>query len=241
MGLLTIAILASCALEAKLTMAASKSSRTRTSKPTPVRSSPTHGTAAPVRTSSATQRSRSATVSRAAAASSPQDASTTRNRTALAPTWLQWATFLLSLIALAAAIYLTYQHYTQGKSFLGCSGKGFINCELVTTSAQSHFLGIPVALLGLLFYVFLVPVMSPWAWRLTGPSLVARWLPKVRLAAICVGICMVLYLLYAELFMIRNICLYCTSVHIVTFLLFVLVLLAAGMWGLNPNREDYDF
>jgi uncharacterized membrane protein len=146
---------------------------------------------------------------------------------------------VLAVIALAASSYLTYQHYTAGKSFYGCAGKGAINCELVTTSAQSHFLGIPVALLGLLFYVFLVPVMSPWAWRLSGPSLLARRLPIVRVAALCAGICMVLYLLYAELFQIRAICLYCTSVHIATFLLFVLTLLAAGMWGLNPNRTDF--
>jgi uncharacterized membrane protein len=226
-------------LEAKLTMAASKSSRTRTSKPAPVRSSPTHPTATPVRVSGATQRNRTVAASRPAGAEPQQDAGGARNRNALAPTWLQWTTFVLAIIALAAAAYLTYQHYTQGKSFLGCSGKGFINCEAVTTSAESHLLGIPVALLGLLFYIFLVPVMSPWGWRLTGSSLVARWLPTVRLVSICVGICMVIYLLYAELFMIRNICLYCTSVHIMTFLLFVFTVLAAGMWGLNPNREDY--
>ena len=228
-------------MEAKRTMATSKSSRTRTSKSAPVRSSPTHQTATPVRTTTATKRERTIASSRPAAAQTQEETSPERNRNALAPSWLQWATFALSLLALAAATYLTYQHYTQGKSFFGCADKGFINCEAVTTSAQSYLLGIPVAVLGLLFYVFLVPAMSPWAWRLTGPSLVARWLPKVRLAAICVGICMVLYLLYAELFMIRNICLYCTSVHIITFLLFMLVLLAAGMWGLNPNREDYDF
>jgi uncharacterized membrane protein len=163
----------------------------------------------------------------------------------IAPTWLQWTTFVLSIIALAASAYLTYQHFTAGKSFFGCADHGFINCDAVTTSAQSHFLGMPVALLGLLFYVFMVIVLSPWAWRLANSAssprmvLVARWLPTVRLAAICVGICMVLYLLYAELFMIRNICLYCTSVHIVTFLLFLSVLFAAGMWGLNPYREDY--
>jgi uncharacterized membrane protein len=223
-------------LEAKLTMAASKSSRTRNRKPAPVRSSPTHPTAAPVRTSDATQRSRTATASKSATAAQPQEAP--QSRTTLAPTWLQWTTFVLAIIALAAASYLTYQHYSEAKSFAGCSDKGFVNCEAVTTSAQSHLFGIPVALLGLLFYVFMVPVLSPWAWRLTGQSLVARWLPIVRLGAVCVGICMVLYLLYAELFMIRSICLYCTSVHIVTFLLFVLILLAAGMWGLNPNRVD---
>jgi uncharacterized membrane protein len=218
-------------------MAASKSSRTRTSKPAPVRSSPTHQTAVPVRVSSTTKRNGRASAANPADRP-PAEVTVARNRTALAPTWLQWTTFVLTLIALAAASYLTFQHFTEGKSFFGCADKGFINCEAVTTSAQSYFLGIPVAVLGLLFYVFLVPVMSPWAWRLTGQSLVARWLPAVRLAAVCVGMCMVLYLLYAELFMIRNLCLYCTSVHVVTFLLFLLTLFAFGMWGLNPNRQD---
>jgi uncharacterized membrane protein len=221
-------------MEAKLTMAASKSSRTRTSKPALVRSSPTHPKATPPRVSGTTQRTRPAASTRG-----QDDTPTEPNRTALAPTWLQWTTFVLAIVALLAASYLTYQHYTQGKSFFGCADKGFVNCEAVTTSPQSRLFGIPVALLGLLFYVFMVPVMSPWAWRLTGQSLVARWLPIVRLAAICVGICMVLYLLYAELFMIRSICLYCTTVHIMTFLLFLLTMFAAGMWGLNPNREDF--
>jgi uncharacterized membrane protein len=37
------------------------------------------------------------------------------------------------------------------------------------------------------------------------------------------GMGMVFYLLYAELFSIKAICLWCTAVHVVTFLLFVLV------------------
>ncbi len=44
-----------------------------------------------------------------------------------------------------------------------------------------------------------------------------------------------LYLLYAELFQIGSICLYCTSVHVITFLLFVLTGLAAAIWGLAPR------
>ena len=44
------------------------------------------------------------------------------------------------------------------------------------------------------------------------------------LVLIVVGIGFVLYLLYAELVQIGNICLFCTGVHITTFLLFVLIL-----------------
>ena len=49
------------------------------------------------------------------------------------------------------------------------------------------------------------------------------------------GIGFVLCLLYAELFTIGAICLYCTSVHVITFALFVLTMIAAAAWGLKPG------
>ena len=52
-------------------------------------------------------------------------------------------------------------------------------------------------------------------------QLAQRW---IRLASVVVGIGFVLYLLFVELIQLGNICLYCTGVHIATFLLFVLIL-----------------
>ena len=45
----------------------------------------------------------------------------------------------------------------------------------------------------------------------------------------------VLYLIYAELLTIGSICLYCTSVHAITFALFVLTAIATAAWGLKPG------
>jgi uncharacterized membrane protein len=50
-----------------------------------------------------------------------------------------------------------------------------------------------------------------------------------------VGIGMVIYLIYAEFIIIGSICLYCTSVHIITFLLFVLTVFGVAAWGLKPG------
>jgi uncharacterized membrane protein len=44
-----------------------------------------------------------------------------------------------------------------------------------------------------------------------------------RFAIAVVSMCFVLWLLYAELIIIDNICLYCTAVHIVTFALLVVL------------------
>ena len=144
--------------------------------------------------------------------------------------WLRWATFGLAILGLAASAYLTYTHFTDS-ALAGCTEtSGAVNCGKVTTSPQSILFGIPVAVLGLAFYVFLVAIMSPFAWRSR-----RREIALVRILSLVVGIGLVLYLLYAELFQIDAICLYCTSVHIITFLLFVLTGLAAAIWGLPPR------
>jgi uncharacterized membrane protein len=76
-------------------------------------------------------------------------------------------------------------------------------------------------------------MMSPWVWRST-----RREVAWARLGSLVVGIGFVLYLVYAELFEIDNICLYCTSVHVITFLLFVLTVLAVAVWGIPPKRQQ---
>ena len=94
----------------------------------------------------------------------------------------------------------------------------------MTTSSESIIFGIfPVAVLGLAFYVFMVAINSPWAWRSELPAI--RW---ARLGGVITGIAFVLYLVYAELIEIGKICEYCTAVHIITFALFVLIIFDAS-------------
>ena len=144
----------------------------------------------------------------------------------LAPPWLRLTALVLTIIGLGLSVYLTITHLHPAA--LVCTAKGIVNCEAVTTSAQSKVFGIfPVAELGLAFYVFLLAINLPWAWKrevlpvsIAGRPLNMRW---IRLASLVVGIGFVLYLVYVELIQLGNICLYCTGVHIVTFLLFVLI------------------
>ena len=144
------------------------------------------------------------------------------------------ATLILSLYGLGASIYLTIAHYDTHVSLI-CSDKGLINCEEVTTSSQSMVFGVfPVAVLGLAFYVFMVAINSPWGWRLSLPAV--RWL---RLGSVVAGMGFVLYLIYAELDQIHAICLWCTSVHVATFLIFALLIFhAAFNWETSAARGD---
>jgi uncharacterized membrane protein len=138
------------------------------------------------------------------------------------PAWLRWTTWVLSLGGLGVSIYLTIAHFNTSVT-LACPATSTVNCEKVTTSPQSYVFGIPVAVLGLAFYLFLAAANSPWAWRLTWPQL--RW---ARVGSLVVGMVFVLYLIYTELFTIGAICLWCTSVHVITFALFVLVVFSAA-------------
>jgi len=141
-----------------------------------------------------------------------------------APPWVQWTALGLSLAGLGVSIYLTIIHFTSPKLLL-CSANGAINCEKVLTSPESMVFGVfPVAVLGLAFYVFMVAINSPWAWRSRLP--VIWW---ARLAGAVAGMGFVLYLIYVELIQVGNICLWCTSVHVITFLLFVLLVFTATL------------
>jgi len=139
-----------------------------------------------------------------------------------APLWFQLTTWILSLGGLGVSVYLTIAHYNTAVT-LACPATSTVNCEKVTTSPESIVFGIPVAVLGLAFYVFLAVVNSPWAWRMTWPPL--RW---ARVGSMVAGILFVLYLIYAEMFKIGAICLWCTSVHVITFILFVLIVFSAA-------------
>jgi uncharacterized membrane protein len=148
------------------------------------------------------------------------------------PRLFQLTTLALSLAALGVSIYLTIVHYTSPR-LLACSANGTIDCEKVISSSQSMVFGVfPVAVLGMAFYVFMVAINTPWAWR--SPLPLVWW---ARLGGIVTGIGFVLYLLYAELIQIGNICLWCTSVHVITFVLFVLLIFYATI-GTGTTSGD---
>jgi uncharacterized membrane protein len=150
------------------------------------------------------------------------------------PWWLPVTCLVLAVIGIGVATYLTIAHFDEHVQ-LACSDKGTINCARVTTSPESHFLGIPVALLGLLYFVGIPVLLLPAAWRSASPVI-----RMGRLGSASVGMVFVLWLIYAELIRIHNICLYCTAVHVITFLLFALVLVGTVLTAPYDDLEDED-
>lgn len=134
------------------------------------------------------------------------------------PRWPWISGWVVCLLGLGVAGYLTYEHFT-GSTSLSCpagSSHGAIDCLKVTTSVYSVQHGVPVAVLGLVFFAVMAALQSPWAWR--SPLLAVK---AARIVWCVVGVATALDLVYDELYRIDAICLWCTSVHILTLVLFV--------------------
>ena len=134
-----------------------------------------------------------------------------------------------AVLGLAPATYLTIEHFSSSPSFL-CPENSAINCLKVTTSDWSRIAGMPVAVLGLVYFAVMAALCLPWLWRV-------RWLDGVRVAGGVAGIISALYLVWAELFRIHAICLWCTAVHVLTVILFAAILWAVSERQVRPLVE----
>ena len=125
---------------------------------------------------------------------------------------------LLSLLGLFVSTYL-FLYKTGALGTIACGTGG---CETVQLSAQSRFLGVEVALIGMVGYGVILAV----ALAAVQPALAsARW-PAVALAGLSGGAFLfTLYLKYLELFVIHAICRWCVVSAVLITAIFVLSLL----------------
>ena len=112
------------------------------------------------------------------------------------------------------SIYLTAKHYSGGP--IPCAI--FTGCDTVTTSAYSMFLGIPVALLGALYYFGVL--------ALTLMYLDKPVVTRLRRAAILtpLGFLASFYFTFLQFFILHAFCFYC-----LVSALFSTILFGAGM------------
>ncbi|HRW19316.1 MAG TPA: vitamin K epoxide reductase family protein [Dermatophilaceae bacterium] len=149
------------------------------------------------------------------------------------PGWLVPTALALCVVGLLVSAYLTYDTFSGGGN-LACPEGETLNCAKVTQSPWSKVFGIPVAPLGLLFFV----VMT---WLCRRPLFLApgTTYDRLRLAWVGLGLAFVAYLVWAELFQIGAICLWCTVVHVAVFALFVVLLFGQILIEPAPERIRY--
>ena len=113
--------------------------------------------------------------------------------------WYPLTILVVSILGFFDAAYLTIQHYTQFT--LPCTITH--GCDLVTKSVYSSILGVPVALLGALYY--LVIFLATYIILETKKT---EYLRFVAIATIA-GFLFSAWFVYLQLFVIHAICQYC--------------------------------
>lgn len=117
----------------------------------------------------------------------------------LLPKWLMWGLIIVSFIGFLDASYLTVAHY--GGIDLTCTIlKG---CEEVTTSEYSVIFGVPLALLGVFYY--LTVLLLSLIYFDTKNRFILKIIPPLTVA----GLFASAWFVYLQLFVIKAICEYC--------------------------------
>lgn len=147
----------------------------------------------------------------------------------------QLALLLLAILGMADAFYLTLAHYDEQVT-LACPNTGFVNCAPVITSQYSYVPGtsIPISLPGL-----------AWCLAVAGLALIGiflgaewRWLRLAEFLWTLLGMFTVLYLVYVEIVLVRNLCLWCTVLHVLILLMFLIALVRLPTRPLQDEEVD---
>jgi uncharacterized membrane protein len=118
---------------------------------------------------------------------------------------LRWGGLaVLAVAGMGIAAYLAFSHYADQP--IACAGLS--GCEAVENSEYSTLLDVPVALAGALFSVGLLALVLARVARL---PLAQEWAPVAAYSMTLTGVAFVAYLTYIELFVVEDICIWCTS------------------------------
>ncbi len=134
----------------------------------------------------------------------------------------------LSVLGIGLSGYLTYLYYIKAQATFCLAGSG---CDTVRESSYSAILGIPIAVFGVIGYLFIFIV------SLISIQYRTRWL--LLYFASLAGFAFSSYLTYIELFVIKAVCPYCVaSAVIITGILITLLL---GKSDLSPRTSFAKF
>lgn len=142
----------------------------------------------------------------------------------------------LAVMGMADAIYLTLVHYNDHVALV-CSESGLVNCTRVITSIYSYVPGtsLPISLPGLGWCLVLAVLAGAGIWL--GDE--QRWLRIVQFMWTLLGMITVLYLVYIEIVPLRAICAWCTVLHILITLAFLIAVVRLP-GSFSSNRDEWE-
>lgn len=125
---------------------------------------------------------------------------------------------LIGLVASSWALYVHYRLLAQPDYVSPCDINATVSCSQVYMSPYGSFHGVPVALLGVVWFVF-VALLAIWG--MWGPRQMRDNFPGYLFAVSTVGLAAILYLAYAAFFVLKAVCLLCLATYAGVIGLFV--------------------
>lgn len=126
------------------------------------------------------------------------------------------AIIAISVVGVGVSAYLTTVHFADAP--LVCASSGLVNCEEVLTSSYAEVGGVPWSLGGLVWFAV--------TGALAAVALLARPEPQAvqpaQVAWSLLGLATAVYLIGVEVLAVDRICLWCSLLHVLIVIVFVL-------------------
>ena len=122
---------------------------------------------------------------------------------------------ILILVGFLVSLHLIRSHYTHSSEGEICDINGVLSCTIINTSKYSEIFHVPVAIFGSIWFI----VAFPLAWNVYKK----KHNQTILFAWTIVGLISITYFIIIEI-ILQAICLYCTIVHIIITILFVIML-----------------
>ena len=143
--------------------------------------------------------------------------------------------FSLAIMIFAFLGFLDSMYLTASRFFgipLQCNITS--GCETVTTSTYSEIFGIPVVLIGVIFY--LIMFFGAFAYFETNNTRLLRLVSVLPVG----GFLFSVWLVYVQLFILKAICQYCMASAIISTVLFALGLMVLRISAPSPSLTAGD-
>ena len=144
---------------------------------------------------------------------------------------------VMSLFGLGAALEVFFTYYLLGQSLPGCQPGGFLDCSRVLGSSYSKIFGIPLELFAAVYFIINLGLVYLIAFG--SDSVFQRSINAIFVWRF-LGLMIVPYLVFIELFILHAICIYCTMMHIAIVADFIIIsylLFYKGGIGSQPGLE----
>lgn len=124
---------------------------------------------------------------------------------------------ILAVLGFITSLYLLKNHYIPSESGSFCDLSSTVSCSIVNTSVFSELFGVPVALLGGLWFLWLILRCRQAQKSGSGTNVVDLFIWNI------LGLAFIVYFIVAEI-LLGAICLLCTLVHVLILGMFLLSL-----------------